>query len=342
MLTSPSSGSISIYNHDLQINITIITDFVATTNLILYNNDNTMIKLNFSNDKEWDEISITSPIKNRKPSEIFYIDELDAPTTQTISRRNLLGEAEQRYGYGHHGYQQRGYGYQQRGGYGYQQRGGYGHQQGGGYGQRPINPFLAARQRNKALQAAGAGAAGGHGAGGHGAGGHGAGAHGGSAMGGAMSAEQAGVAGVDPHAAAESTIISKVFDGVREGRNWQDAENNCKVKLGHLASVDGSTQNDQIREECNKMGDNWHCWIGLKRPFAQWTDGTKVAYTVKYTIYSTYIHTTIINCYIHTNTHIHYAYNTYIYIRIGFQENQIIGEEMKTVLKCTNQECGMI
>ena len=111
MLRSLSStGSISIYNKDLQTNITIITDFV-TTNLILHNiNDNTMIKLNFSNDNDWDEITITSPVKDRKPSEIFHIE-----SVSTISpNRHLLGDNDAHDQ--QQVYDQKRYGHQQSGG----------------------------------------------------------------------------------------------------------------------------------------------------------------------------------------------------------------------------------
>ena len=69
-------------------------------------------------------------------------------------------------------------------------------------------------------------------------------------------------------------VLTKVFDGVRGAKKWNAAEFQCKQMGGHLASISSARQNEHVKQVCNKMGKDWACWIGLKRPFLIWTDNS--------------------------------------------------------------------
>ena len=70
------------------------------------------------------------------------------------------------------------------------------------------------------------------------------------------------------------------YNGVRHGRKWRDAKNYCKIsKRGILATIHSAGENNKVSRECAKMGRKWHCWIGLRRPFQKWIDGSNVDYT---------------------------------------------------------------
>ena len=56
------------------------------------------------------------------------------------------------------------------------------------------------------------------------------------------------------------------FTGVRHGRKWRDAKNYCKLtRRGILATIKNAGENNKVTRECGKMGNKWHCWIGLRR-----------------------------------------------------------------------------
>merc|ERR1712228_1065301 len=64
-----------------------------------------------------------------------------------------------------------------------------------------------------------------------------------------------------------------------QGMTFYDAVSYCKrTRRGHLATIQSKCINTKISKECQKMGERWHCWIGLRRPFETWIDGEFVDY----------------------------------------------------------------
>ena len=53
-------------------------------------------------------------------------------------------------------------------------------------------------------------------------------------------------------------IKKKCYNFVAKSLNWQEAENYCRKKGGHLASVNSKVENDFIR----KISSGWF-WLGL-------------------------------------------------------------------------------
>merc|ERR1712154_288303 len=59
-----------------------------------------------------------------------------------------------------------------------------------------------------------------------------------------------------------------------------EAQTYCQnTKRGQLATIHDNDQNRRVAEKCLAMGEKWHCWIGLKRPFTQWIDGSAIPFT---------------------------------------------------------------
>jgi len=71
--------------------------------------------------------------------------------------------------------------------------------------------------------------------------------------------------------------VKSKFTGVRKGREWADAAKYCRItRRGQLATIHDDEDNSIVTSKCEKMGFHWHCWLGLRRPFTRWIDGTPV------------------------------------------------------------------
>ena len=63
--------------------------------------------------------------------------------------------------------------------------------------------------------------------------------------------------------------------------SWESAENYCQQTFNtDLASIETRKENRLAMNLCRDISsDMHHCWIGLIKPYQQWTDGTQVAYS---------------------------------------------------------------
>ena len=69
------------------------------------------------------------------------------------------------------------------------------------------------------------------------------------------------------------------FIGIKHPRQFHDAERVCRHRYGgELASIRSKRENDRVRSLCKSLSRKRSCWVGLRRPFRQWTDGRKVSY----------------------------------------------------------------
>ena len=70
------------------------------------------------------------------------------------------------------------------------------------------------------------------------------------------------------------------YIGIPDPRSFGEAERVCRDRFGgELASIRTSTENRIAAQLCSKLsnGDE-DCWIGLRKPFQEWTDGRKTQF----------------------------------------------------------------